>query len=178
MRTRLLLGAAAAVVVAGVALLTATLVDPENLGVRLVAYVVALLATIAIVLTVAFAIVAPRFGRTDVAAAELRAAQAAGRRAYARILSARPTGAQLNGAWAYDADLVVAATDRPAYRVTERIRVHRTDGRVEPGALVTVVRLRADAPGVEVVAGPASTQRDAAVSGDAAVPDDAPPWPA
>jgi hypothetical protein len=98
-------------------------------------------------------------------------AVAAGRRAYARVVAAVPTGAQLNGAYAYDARLVVAAADVPAYEVAERIRVHRADGRVAgEGELVTVVRLAADAPQVVVTAGPASTPQNQAV------PREAPAW--
>jgi hypothetical protein len=147
-------------------------VDPENIGVRLALYALALLAAIGFILFTVFAIVFPIFGRTGVKPADLAAAAAAGRQAYARVTTARPTGGQLNGAWAYDATLVVAATDVPAYSVSDRVRVHRTDGKLfGTGEIVTVVRLAADAPHVVVTQGPASTSQDIAV------PQDAPAWP-
>ena len=147
-------------------------VDPENIGVRLALYALALLALIGVVLFTVFTIVFPLFGRTGVKPAELAAAVAAGRQAYARVTTARPTGGQLNGAWAYDVTLVVAATDVPAYSVSDRVRVHRTDGRLTgTGEIVTVVRLAADDPHVVVTNGPATTSQTIAV------PQDAPAWP-
>jgi len=142
-------------------------VDPENIGVRLVLYVIALLAAIATIVLAVFAIVAPLFGRTGMSPARIAEARAAGRQAYARVLSAAATGGQLNGAWAYDVRLVVAATDVPAYELDDRVRVHRTHGRLAGGEIVTVVRLAADAPQVAVVEGPASTPQDAPVPHDA-----------
>ena len=146
-------------------------VVPENIGVRLVLYVIALLAGIATILFAVFALVAPRFGRTGVDPARVVEARAAGRQAYARVLTSVATGAQLNGAWAYDVRLVVAATDVPAYEVSDRVRVHRTHGKLAGGELVTVVRLAADAPQVAVTEGPALTPQDADV------PASAPAWP-
>lgn len=147
-------------------------VDPENLGIRLALYLLALLAVIATILFAVFAIVFPRFGRTGVDPVAVAAARAAGRQAYARVLSSTATGAQLNGAWAYDVRLVVAATDVPAYAVADRVRVHRTHGKLSgQGEIVTVVRLAADAPQVVVTAGPTQTPQDAAV------PQEAPAWP-
>lgn len=173
MRTRLAVLALVSLAVGGVAAGVASfVVDPENLGVRLALYVLALLAAIGVVLFTVFALVAPLFGRTGVRPAEVEAARAAGREAVARVVSAAATGVQLNGAWAYDARLVVAARDVPAYEVTDRIRVHRRDGRLAgAGELVTVVRLAADAPQVVVVAGPGATPQDAVV------PAEAPAWP-
>jgi hypothetical protein len=86
------------------------------------------------------------------------------------VLSATPTGAQINGSYVYDADLVVDQTRVPAYRTRERIRVHRDDGTLRGGEIVAVVRLRDDAPAVSVIAGPAR------VAQDSLVPRDAPPW--
>jgi hypothetical protein len=147
-------------------------VDPENLGIRLALYALALLAAIATILFTVFAIVTPLFGRTGVDPAVLAEARAAGREAAARVLSARATGAQLNGAWAYDVRLVVAATDVPAYEVFDRVRVHRTHGKLTgAGEIVTVVRLAADAPQVAVIEGPTRAPQDAVV------PQAAPPWP-
>jgi hypothetical protein len=173
MRLRLglfaLVSAAVFVAAAGI---SSFVVDPENIGVRLALYGLGLIAAIGAILFLVFAIVAPMFGRTGVSPAAVAEAVAAGRQAYARVTSAVPTGAQLNGAYAYDARLVVAATDVPAYEVSDRVRVHRSDGRVAgQGEIVTVVRLAADAPRVVVTAGPASTPQDAAV------PREAPAWP-
>lgn len=148
-------------------------VDPENLGMRLALYLVALLALIGTLLFAVFALVVPLFGRTAVDPAQVAAARAAGRQASARVLSATATGGQLNGAYAYDVRLVVAATDVPPYEVSDRVRVHRTHGRLAgSGEIVTVVRLAADAPQVVVTEGPALTAQDAVV------PPSAPAWPA
>ncbi len=172
MRLRLGLLAVLSLAVFALAAATSTfVVDPENIGVRLALYALALLAAIGALLFAVFAIVHPVFGRrvTPAAVAE---AEAAGRRAYARVRSSRATGGQLNGAWAYDVRLVVAATDVPPYEVRDRVRVHRDDGRLAgQGELVTVVRLAADAPQVVVTAGPGATPQDAAV------PQEAPAWP-
>ena len=146
-------------------------VDPENLGIRLALYAVALLALIGTILFAVFAIIFPIFGRTGVKPAEVADAVAAGRQAFARVVSARPTGGQLNGAWAYDVRLVVAASDVPAYSVEDRVRVHRTEGKLFGGEIVRVVRLAAGDPHVVVTSGPASTPQDAAV------PQEAPAWP-
>jgi uncharacterized membrane protein len=152
--------------------LSSFVVDPENIGARLALYGLALVAAICAILFAVFALVAPKFGRTAVTAEQIADAVAAGRQAYARVRTAVPTGAQLNGAYAYDSRLVVAATDVPAYEVSDRVRVHRADGTVAGrGEIVTVVRLVADAPEVVVTAGPASTPQDAAV------PQEAPVWP-
>jgi hypothetical protein len=68
--------------------------------------------------------------------------------------------------------LVVAATDVPAYSVADRVRIHRTEGKVYGrGEIIRVVRLAAGDPHVVVTNGPASTPQDAAV------PQDAPAWP-
>ena len=147
-------------------------VDPENIGVRLALYVVALLALIAIVLFTVFAIVFPLFGRTGVKPAELAAAVAAGRQAYARVTSAKPSGGQRNGAWAYDVQLVVAATDVVPYSVADRVRVHRSEGTLSgTGEIITVVRLAVGDPHVVVTNGPATTPQDRPVD------QDAPAWP-
>lgn len=167
---RLRLGLLAVVVVATA--ISSFVIDPENIGVRLALYALALVAAIGTIVFGIFAIVAPLFGRTGVGPAALAEAVAAGRQAYARVVAAVPTGARLNGAYAYDARLVVAATDVTAYEVSERVRVHRADGRVVgQGELVTVVRLAADEPQVVVTAGPASTPQDQTV------PREAPAWP-
>ena len=133
------------------------------------AFVVALLALVGAVITGVFGIILPIFG-TGVRTRELADAAAAGREGLARVLSATPTGAQVNGSYVYDADLVVDQTRVPAYRTRQRIRVHRTDGALRGGEIVAVVRLRDDAPAVAVTAGPVR------VAQDALVPQDAPPW--
>jgi hypothetical protein len=163
MRLRLGLFALVSLVVVIVATaLSSFVVHPENIGVRLALYALALVAAIATIVCGIFA----------VKPAEVADAVAAGRQAYARVVSAVPTGAQLNGAYAYDARLVVAATDVPPYQVTDRVRVHRTDGKLTgQGEILTVVRLVADSPQVVVTAGPASTPQDVAV------PQEAPAWP-
>lgn len=173
MRLRLGLFALVSLVVVIVATaLSSFVVDPENIGVRLALYALALVAAIATIVFGIFAIVSPLFGRAGVKPAAVADAVAAGRQAYARVVSAVPTGAQLNGAYAYDARLVVAATDVPPYEVADRVRVHRRDGKITGGGeIVTVVRLAADSPQVVVTAGPASTPQDAAV------PPEAPAWP-
>lgn len=173
MRLRLGLFALISVVVflaaAGV---SSFVVDPENIGIRLPLYGIALLALIATILLTVFSIVSPRFGRTGVDPVQVAAARSAGRQAFARVLSSAPTGAQLNGAWAYQVRLVVAATDVPAYEVDDRVRVHRTHGKLTgQGEIVTVVRLAADAPQVVVTEGPTQTPQDAEV------PQAAPAWP-
>ncbi len=70
----------------------------------------------------------------------------------------------------YDADLVVDGTRVPAYRATDRIRVHRRDGTLQGGEILSVVRIAADGPAITVLAGPRQTPQDALV------PQDAPPW--
>ena len=134
-----------------------------------VTFVVTLLALVGAVITGVFGIVLPIFG-SAAAPRRLAEATAAGRGGLARVLSATPTGAQINGSYVYDAELVVDQTRVPPYRTRERIRVHRDDGTRRGGEIVAVVRLRDDAPGVAVTAGPAR------VGQDALVPQDAPPW--
>lgn len=172
MRLRLGLLAALSLVVVVVAAGSASfLVDPENIGVRLALYALAFLGLLGTILFGVFALVLPMFGRR-VKPAQVDEAIAAGRVAVARVRSSRATGGQLNGAWAYDVRLVVAATDVPAYEVSDRVRVHRNDGKLTgQGELVTVVRLTADAPQVVVTKGPGATPQDAAV------PQEAPAWP-
>jgi hypothetical protein len=86
------------------------------------------------------------------------------------VLWVRPTGAQINGKWVYDADLVVDGTGVPAYTTRDRIRVHRNDGKLHGGEILGVVRIAADGPAVTVTAGPRQTPQDSVV------PQDAPPW--
>lgn len=133
------------------------------------AFVVALVALIGGVITGVFGIILPIFGSAP-RASDVADAAAAGREGLARVLSATPTGAQINGAYVYDAGLVVDQTRVPAYRTRGRIRVHRDDGTLRGGEIVAVVRVRDDAPTVAVTAGPAR------VAQDALVPQDAPPW--
>jgi hypothetical protein len=172
MRLRLgLLSVASLAVVAVSTAISSFVVDPENIGARLALYALAFLALLAAVLCGVFALVLPIFG-SRVAPAQVDEARAAGREALARVRSSRATGGQLNGAWAYDVRLVVASTDVPAYEVSDRVRVHRNDGKLTgQGELVTVVRLAADAPQVVVTKGPGETPQDAAV------PREAPAWP-
>jgi len=172
MRLRLGLLAVLSLAVVVVAAGSATYaVDPENIGVRLALYTLAVLGLLGAILFGVFAVVLPVFGRRA-APALVEEAIAAGREALARVRSSRATGGQLNGAWAYDVRLVVASTDVPAYEVSDRVRVYRNDGKlVGQGELVTVARLAADAPQVVVTKGPGATPQDAAV------PQEAPAWP-
>jgi hypothetical protein len=135
------------------------------LGLAIVAFVIGLLAVI-------FAIVLPLFGspQSFLRRPALEAAIAAGRSGLARVVTGRPTGAQINGQWVYDADLVVDGTRVPAYRYRDRIRVHRNDGTLRGGEIISVVRIADDGPAVAVLAGPGRTAQDALV------PQDAPPW--
>jgi hypothetical protein len=179
MRRRL---ATAAVVCAVVAILAAlglltlgTQGVVGNTGLWVLVLVVAILALVGAVLTGVFAIVSPSFG-VNVPLAELQQAAAEGRDGFARVVSARPTGSRINNSWVYDADLVVDGTAAPTYRTQDRVRVPgpRVVARtvmLEPGAIVAVVRPRADSPQVVVTAGPD------AVPQDTIVPTDAPGWP-
>ncbi|MEO8261716.1 MAG: hypothetical protein ABI566_04025 [Pseudolysinimonas sp.] len=134
-----------------------------------VIFVVTLLALIAAIITGVFGIVLPIFGRSA-RPVEVSEAAAAGREGFARVLTAVPTGAQINGSYVYDVDLVVDGTRAPAYRTLDRIRVHRRDGVLRGGEIIGVVRLRDDAPQVAVITGPTRSPQDALV------PHDAPPW--
>lgn len=135
------------------------------LGAAILSFVVGVMATV-------FAVILPIFGTPGsfMPGEALQDAVAAGRSGLARVLSARPTGAQLNGQWVFDADLVVDGTRVPAYRTRDRIRVHRNDGTLHGGEILSVVRIAQDGPAVTVIAGPARTAQDALV------PQDAPPW--
>lgn len=135
------------------------------LGLAILAFVIGLLAVV-------FAIVLPLFGspQSFLRRPALDDAIAAGRSGLARVLTVRPTGAQINGQWVYDADLVVDGTRVPAYRIRDRIRVPRNDGTLRGGEILSVVRIAQDGPAVSVIGGPARTAQDALV------PQDAPPW--
>jgi hypothetical protein len=136
-----------------------------SLGVAILAFVIGILSTV-------FAIVLPIFGSpaSFLRPPALEEAVAAGRSGLARVLSVRPTGAQINGQWVYDAELVVDGTRVPAYRTRDRIRVHRNDGTLHGGEIISVVRIAQDGPAVSVIAGPARTAQDSLV------PQDALPW--
>ena len=124
------------------------------------------------ILAIVFGTTFGRFGSTADPALIAEAA-AAGRRGYARVVGATWLHTRIGRSWVWDADLVIAATDVPAYRHTDRVRVRFADGQLAgTGELVTVVRLRGDAPEVAVVAGPRATPQDADVPRDAAA------WPA
>ncbi len=141
------------------------LVFGVSLGVAILAFVIALLAG-------AFALLLPLFGTqaSFLRRGAIDRAIAEGRSGLARVVWVRPTGAQLNGKWAYDADLIVDGTRVPAYKTRDRIRVHRTDGTLKGGETLSVVRIAADGPAVTVIAGPRQTPQDSLV------PQDAPPW--
>ena len=78
------------------------------LGVAILAFVIGLLAMI-------FAIVLPLFGspQSFLGRPALEAAIAAGRSGLARVAAVRPTGAQINGQWVYDAGPAVAVLAGP-----------------------------------------------------------------
>ncbi len=137
-----------------------------------VSFGVAILALVTVLLAGTFAVLLPLFGSpaSFLRRGALDEAIAAGRSGLARVVSARPTGAQINGHWVYDADLVVDGTRAPAYRASDRIRVHRRDGTLQGGEILSVVRIAADRPAVAVIAGPRQTPQDSLV------PRDAPPW--
>lgn len=72
MRLRLGLFALISVVVGLAAFgLSSFVVDPENIGVRLALYALVLLATVATILFVVFALVSPMFGRAGVSATQI-----------------------------------------------------------------------------------------------------------
>lgn len=174
MRRRLTRLAVGGFVVTGVsvALLLFTgapLANPLVFGLALGA---AILSFVIGVIAVVFAIVLPLFGSPDsfLSRPALDEAVQAGRSGLARVLSVKPTGAQINGQWVYDAELVVDGTRVPAYRTRDRIRVHRNDGTLKGGEILSVARISQDRPEVVVLAGPARTAQDALV------PQDAPPW--
>jgi hypothetical protein len=171
MRRKLAIASVAGLVVAGLGLGALLFIGgPVASPVAFtIAFVITLLALIGAVITGVFGIILPIFGRGAVSR-EITDAAAAGREGLARVLGATPTGAQINGSYVYDVDLVVDQTRVPAYRTRDRIRVHRNDGALRGGEIIAVVRLRDDAPQVAVVAGPARTPQDALV------PRDAPPW--
>jgi hypothetical protein len=171
MRRNLVVGAALAGVVAVVAAVVAVVLLPSlGLPLLIVLFVVAVLGVIAAVLLVVFATVFPLFGPETPDPSDLTAAEGAGRRALARVVTVRPTGAQVNGQWVYDVDLVVAARDIRHYRTTGRVRLHRREGLLRGGEIVTVVRIRPDAPEVVIVSGPRTTPQDSVV------PTEAPGW--
>jgi hypothetical protein len=172
MRRKLAIASVVSLVIAGFAFsallfIGGPVASPVGFGVSLA---IAILGVVGAVLFGVFGIVLPLFGRGQVPPAQFSEMVAAGRQGFARVLSARPTGAQINGSYVYDVDLVVDQTRVPAYRTQDRIRVHRTDGTLHGGEIISVVRLRDDAPQVSVVAGPGRTPQDALV------PQDAPPW--
>jgi hypothetical protein len=171
MRRRLAIASVVGLVVAGLGLGVLLFIGgPAASPVAfVVTFVISLLGLIGGVIFGVFGIVLPIFGRSS-RPAEVSEAAAAGREGLARVLSAVPTGAQINGSYVYDVDLVVDATRVPAYRTRDRVRVHRSDGALRGGEIIGVVRLRDDAPQVAVVAGPARAPQDALV------PQDAPPW--
>ena len=135
------------------------------LGITILAFVIGLLAAV-------FAIVLPLFGSPSsfLRRGSLDQAIAEGRSGLARIVWVRPTGAQINGQWVYDVDLIVDGTRVPAYKTRDRIRVHRNDGTLRGGEILSVVRIAADGPEVTVIAGPRQTPQNSLV------PQDAPPW--
>lgn len=169
MRGKLAIASVVGLVIAGLGLGVLLFIGAVDPALWIVVFAVTLLALIGGVITGIFGIILPIFGRGAIAAEVSRAA-AEGREGFARVLSVSPTGAQINGSYVYDVDLVVDGTRVPAYRTRDRIRVHRNDGVLRGGEIIGVVRLRDDAPEVAVIAGPGRSPQDALV------PQDAPPW--
>ena len=171
MRRKLAIASVSGLAIAGIGLgILLFIGGPVNdTAAWVVVFVITLLGLIGGIITGVFGIVLPMFG-ASAGQAQLAEAAAAGREGFARVLSATPTGARINGSYVYDADLVVDQTRVPAYRVRDRIRVNRVDGVLKGGEILSVVRVRDDGPKVFVVAGPARTPQDALV------PQDAPPW--
>lgn len=171
MRRKLAYASVAGLVIAGIGLgLLLFIGNPVSATTLwVVIFVITLLGLIGGVITGVFAFVFPLFGAGASQAALAEAAQA-GREGFARVLTAKPTGAKINNFFVYDADLVVDQTRVPAYQVTDRIRVNRLEGVLRGGEILTVVRVNDDGPRVVVVGGPSRTPQDAMV------PTDAPPW--
>lgn len=171
MRRRLAIGAVVALVIGSFAFGVLLFIPGPVVApvVWTATLLIGILGVVLGIIGVVFAIVFPLFGTTP-RTGDVAAAAAAGREGLARVLSASPTGTQINGQWVYDVDLVVDQTRVPAYRTRDRIRVHRNDGTLRGGEIISVVRLRDDAPQVAVIAGPARSPQDALV------PKDAPPW--
>jgi hypothetical protein len=174
MRVKLAIGAAAGFVVSGLAVAVLLFAGSPDQSVPLfvVGLVLAILGFVGGTLFLVYSIVLPLFGgaRSFVTPVQLQEMVAGGRVGFARVLSATPTGAQLNNAWAYDAELVVDRTGVPTYKLQTTIRVSRYDGLLRGGEIISVGRVDADKPEVTVTAGPARTPQDTPV------PQDALPW--
>jgi hypothetical protein len=132
--------------IAVIAIVLSLLVVPGSLFPVLLAG--AILTGVAGVLCVVFGLLLPKFERNAIPSADiLGAATAAGRVAPARVVSARLTGISIGMTWEFAADLVVAATDRPAYRGIQYIRApYRWEGASGTAPIITVVRVEAGEP--------------------------------
>lgn len=161
---------AALLVSGGIALVLAVLVVPASLFPLVLA--VAITAMVSGILCVVFGLLLPVFQRSAIPPAEvLGAATAAGRLAPARILSAKATGVAIGSTWDYAVDLVVAPTDRSAYRGTQYLRgPNPRTGLGAPGSIITVIRVDAQDPRVVMIKGVAETDQSQRV------PQDAPAW--
>lgn len=157
--------------IAVVAMVLAVLVAPKALFPVLLA--IAILAAVFGVLSVVFGLLLPKFERSALPSADiLAAATAAGRLAPARVLSARPTGVRVNMNWEFAVDLVVAPTDRPAYRGIQYLKAPGRWTGVDGGAIITVIRVEADDPRVVLIKDAAGTDQSQRV------PETAPEWSA
>ena len=174
MRVKLAIGSVAGFVVAGLALGVLLFAgDPTTSpAIFVVGLVLGILGLVGGILAGVFGIVLPLFGgaRSFISPAQLDEMVAGGRVGFARVLSAKATGAQLNNAYAYDTELVVDRTGVPTYKTQARIRVSRSDGILRGGEIIGVGRMDADKPDVTVTSGPAKTPQDTPV------PQDALPW--
>ena len=149
-----------------IALVLAVLVVPESMF--SLALAAAILAVVAGILCLVFGLLLPVFGRAAIPPAEvLGAATAAGRLAPARVISVYQNGVRLGPYREFTVDLVVAPTDRPAYRGRQYLRTLAKHWDAV-GPLVTVIRVEADDPRVVLVKDAAGTDQSQQVPLDAA----------
>lgn len=170
-RLRVLPYAGALLLVVGTALLVFAVLAATD-DVYPVVLALAILAVVSGVLCVVFGLLLPKFERSAIpAAAILGAATAAGRLAPARVLSSRPTGISVGRTWEFEADVVVAPADLPAYRGIQYLRGRIGAKTLEgDGAIITVVRVSTDDPRVVMVKDGTGTDQSQNV------PLDAPAW--
>lgn len=156
------------VLAAVIAFVLAAMVVPESRFAFTLA--LAIPAAVLGILAIVFGLLLPVFARGVIPSAEvLGAATAAGRLAPARVLSAVQGGVRVGNYREFTVDLVVAATDRPAYRGIQHLRTTAKRWN-QAGAIITVIRVEADDPRVVMIKDAAGTDQSQQV------PLDAPPW--
>jgi hypothetical protein len=123
MRVKLAIGSVAGFVVAGIALGVLLFAgDPtRSVSIFVVGLVFGILGLVGGILAGVFAIVLPLFGGKGsfVTPEQYSQMAAEGRSGFARVISAKPTGARLNNAYAYRAELIVDQTGVPVYKTTD-----------------------------------------------------------